>query len=198
MEVHVKPEMTLREARAFALTRIEESWVLVQDGDEVFHTTGPNNINNLRNYMDRPHTVLCTPMNVLCGDFLHTRRKIPQQPPHMFLYHNNGTIRAPGITNDLPIMNGWKIILDRPYKFNCLVKSPKRLFLRMFWNEWCQKSLAFKRYPLLEDYVVKELGIDLDNEVEKWYREYLGSFIPYDEEKMGYYPEVIKRRLNMT
>lgn len=192
MEIYVKPEMSLRECRAFALTRIDEPWILIQDGDEVFHTDGPNSIHGLRKFMDRSNIILTTPMNYLCGDVWHTNSDYPQQPHHMFLYHNNGTLREPGLQRDLPIMNGWKIYLGTPYKFNCLIKSPKRMYLRQFWNEWCHHTQKYLRYPNIEEYVTEELGIDIETEVEKWYKEYIRSLIPYDEERWGYYPKVIR------
>ena len=195
MEIHVKPEMTLREARAFALRRIDEPWILVQDGDEVFHTDGPSAISTLRRFMDRPHIVLCTPINRLCGDLRHTSPTIPRQPPHMFLYHNNGTVRAPDTQRDFPIMDGWKINLVRPYMFNCVVKSPRRMFLRKFWKKWCQETEAYLKYSSIEEYIEKELDIDIDTQVEKWYRNYMDSLIPYDERRWGYYPEVIQRHI---
>lgn len=196
MEIHVKPEMTLREARAFAVSRIQEPWILVQDGDEVFHTDGPSAVEGLRRFMDRPNIVLSAPMNVLCGDLRHTRPDLPQQPPHKFLYHNNGTVRAPNTERDLPTMDGWRIKLPRPYKFNCQVKSPRRMFLRQFWKGWCKDSDAHLRYSSLEDYVAGELGINIDAGLETWYRDYMASLIPYDELRWGYYPEVVRRHLN--
>lgn len=193
MEIYVKPEMTLRESRAFAISRIDEPWVLIQDGDEVFHTDGPNSIFNLRRFMDRPHTLLMTTMNRLCGDIWHTSATYPQQPYHMFLYHNNGTLKIPDPQQDLPIMKGWKIFLTGSYKFNCSIKSHKRMFLRQFWSEWCKFTEKYLIYPNIEKYVEKDLGINIEIEAEKWYKKYIKSLILYDEEKWGYYPEIIRK-----
>lgn len=193
MEIYIKPNMSLRESRAFALTRIKEPWILIQDGDEIFHTDGPNSIHGLRNFMDRHNVLLMTPMNRLCGDIWHTSKTAPQQPHHMFLYHNNGTLKIPSIQGDLPIMKCWKIYLNKTYKFNCAIKSQKRTFLRMFWREWCQYTEKYIIYPNIEDYVREELGINIEVESEKWYKKYIKSLIPYDEKRWGYYPKVIRK-----
>ena len=111
------------------MERIEEPWILVQDGDEVFHTDGPQNIESLRHFMDRENVLICTPMIALMGDLLHVDPELPMMPPHPFLYHNNGTLRASKSTPkpwqgyDLPVMDGWKIGLPKPYKFNCKIKG---------------------------------------------------------------------------
>ena len=193
MEIYVKPEMSLRESRAFALTRIDEPWVLIQDGDEVFHTDGPNSINRLRRFMDKPNIVLTAPKNRLINDFGHTDPKLPQLAYHKFLYQNNGTLRIPSLEWDFPIMDGWKIYLPRPYIFNCIIKSPKRNFLRTFWREWCQLTEEYIKYPNLEDYVREELGINVEFESAKWNEKNIKSLIIYDEERWGYYPEVIRK-----
>lgn len=193
MDIYIKPKMSLRESRAFALTLIDEPWILIQDGDEVFHTDGPNSIQGLRRFMDRPHIVLMAPKNRLYGDIWHTSPTIPQHSHHKFLYQNNGTLRIPSLQRDFPIMNGWKIYLSKPHIFNCIIKSPKRNFLREFWREWCQHSEKYIKYPNIEEYVIEELGINIEIEAEKWYKKYLKSLIPYDEERWGYYPKVIRK-----
>ncbi len=193
MEIYIKPKLSLRESRAFALSRIDEPWILIQDGDEIFHTDGPNSIHRLRHFMDSPHIGLMAPMNRLVGDIRHTIPNRIQQSYHKFLYHNNGTLREPGLQWDLPIMNGWKIYLSKPFKFNCIIKSPKRIFLRQFWNEWCLYTEKYIKYPNIEEYVIEELGINVEIEANKWYPKYIKSLILYDEEKWGYYPEVIRK-----
>ncbi len=200
MEIYVKPEMSLRESRAFALTRIDEPWVLIQDGDEVFHTDGPNSINELRKFMDRPHIVLMAPMIHLDGDLWHTSSNNPLQSYHEFLYHNNGTIRKRMKLSfhwDIPMMNGWKTYIPKIFKFNCKIKSPKRLFLRQFWNEWCIFTVNYLKYSNIEDYVIEELGINIENEAKAWYPQYIKSLITYDEKRWGYYPEVIRKYIFM-
>jgi glycosyltransferase involved in cell wall biosynthesis len=67
VDVYVKPGLWLGEARLFAFNSADEEWILVQDGDEIFHTDGPNSIYNLRKFLKFQDVVYAAPMNVLCG-----------------------------------------------------------------------------------------------------------------------------------
>jgi len=196
IETYVKPVMSLREARLFAIEKINEPWILIQDGDEVFHTDGPFAISNLRRYMNRKNIIFCTKMAVLIGDLKHTRKINPIQPPHKFLYHNNGTIYAGKNLGNIPDSKAWIKTLPGIWKFNCVIKHPRRHYLRKFWDQWCMKSEIYKTYPNIEDYITKELGINIDEEYLGWYKQRLESFVPYNEQKLGYYPEIIRRELH--
>jgi len=157
VEIHVKPKMSLREARLFAASKITEPWIMVQDGDEVFHTDGETDISNLRHHMNQENVIFCTRMTVLMGDFKHTRNSTPFQPPHKFLLHNNGTVKG-GITqDDIPDSDSHLITLDGIWKFNCIIKHPKRQYLRRFWEQWCKETDSYKKYPNIEDYVREEI-----------------------------------------
>jgi len=195
IETYIKSNMSLREARLFAISKINEPWILIQDGDEVFHTDGPYSIIKLRRYMNRPNRILCTKMTVLIGDFNHTRKNNPIQPSHKFLYHNNGTIHAGKNLDNIPDGRAWIKTLPGIWKFNCVIKQPRRHYLRKFWDQWCMKSNSYKTYPNIEDYVTKELGINIDEEYMEWYKQRLESFGPYNEKQLGYYPEIIRREL---
>jgi glycosyltransferase involved in cell wall biosynthesis len=196
VDVYVKPGLWLGEARLFAFNSADEEWILVQDGDEIFHTDGPNSIYNLRKFLKFQDVVYAAPMNVLCGDFLHTNKNLPRQPPHSFLYHNNKTFYIER-RGDLPEMMGIEIVLPRVYKFNCGVKSPKRVFLRQYWFEWCVQTDAFKRYDNVEEYVKAKLKIrDLEVLAKQWYENvYSSMLMPYEENKYGYYPKVIRKAI---
>jgi len=196
MEIYVRPKLNLREARLYAVSKITEPWILIQDGDEIFHTSGETNIRNLRQYMDQENVIFCTKMTVLMGDLKHTRNSMPFQPPHKFLIHNNGTVKGGLDQDDIPDSDSHLIILNGIWKFNCIIKEPKRQYLRKFWNQWCKETDSYKKYPELEDYIREELGINPDEEYEDWYKEKLESLVPYDEEKFGDYPAVIRRQLH--
>jgi len=196
VETFVKPSLSLKEARLFAIEKTDEPWILIQDGDEVFHTDGPYAITNLRYHMNRPNVFFCTRMTMLKGDFKHTRPKRQIQPFHKFLYHNNGTLGSKFPNENLPNARAWRIDLDGIWKFNCVIKHPKRMYLRTFWDQWCKNNDYYKEYPNIEDYVSEELGIDVEDEYKEWYSDMFDSLIPYDEKRLGTYPEVIRRRLN--
>lgn len=195
MDIYIKPELWLGEARIFAFERADEEWILVQDGDEIFHTDGPNSIFKLRKLLNLKNVVYATPMNTLLRDFLHTNKYFPRQPPHSFLYNNNETFYIEG-KGDLPEMMGVKIALKGTYKFNCNVKSPKRMFLRKYWFEWCVATDAFKRYSI-EEYVKAKLKTEnLERHIKQWYDVTVSSLLaPYNAKKYGYYPKVIRRSI---
>lgn len=196
IEIYVKPKMSLREARLFAASKITEPWILIQDGDEVFHTDGETEISNLRHHMNKENVIFCTRMTVLMGDLKHTRNSTPFQPPHKFLIHNNGTVKGGIAQDDIPDSDSYLITLNGIWKFNCIIKDPKRQYLRKFWDQWCKDTDSYKKYPDIEDYVREELGINTDEEYETWYKEKTESLIPYDEERFGDYPAVIRRQLH--
>lgn len=196
VEIYVKPKMSLKESRIFAISKINEPWILIQDGDEVFHTEGEQNISNLRRYMKRENVIFCSKMAVLMGDLKHTINPIPIQPPHKFLYHNNDTIKTGRNKEDLPDGDSYLVMLPGIWKFNCVIKHPKRHYLRKFWVEWCKETELYKKYPDIEDFVREELGINIEEEYEAWYKNKLESLVPYNEERYGYYPAIIRRQLN--
>lgn len=195
IEIYIKPKMSLRESRLFAASKISEPWILIQDGDEVFHTDGETNISNLRNHMNQENVIFCSKMTVLMGDLKHTRNSTPFQPPHKFLIHNNGTVKGGLIQDDIPDSNSYLITLEGIWKFNCIIKHPKRQYLRKFWNQWCKETDSYKKYPEIEDYVREELGINIEEEYKTWYKEKIESLVPYEEKKFGNYPATIRRHI---
>lgn len=197
IEIYVKPNLDLRESRAFALSKIDEPWIMIQDGDEVFHTDGPNSIFTLRKYMCRRNIILCAPLNILQGDFYHTSQGGTRMSPHPFVYHNNGTIRPPPPPKDQLVMDGWKIRLPYVYKFNCRVKSPKSLFLRIKTRNLRRNKEEFEGCENLEEYAIKKMGItDLYEKSKQWYDAYLNNLRIYDEKKWGYYPKILREYMS--
>jgi glycosyltransferase involved in cell wall biosynthesis len=194
MDIYNKPNLLLGEARLFAFRKADEDWILIQDGDEIFHTDGPNSIFNLKKLLRFRSVSYAAPMTTIAGDFLHTRKDFPKQPAHPFLHHNNHTFYLE-IRGDGPAMVTVKIYLSKVYKFNCNVKSPERMFLRPYWWEWCIQTDAFKTYRSVEEYAKAKLGTEnLEEHIKKWYKDYYASVLaPYDEKKFGYYPLVIRK-----
>jgi glycosyltransferase involved in cell wall biosynthesis len=196
VEIYVKPDLLLRDARMFAIEKVDEDWMLILEGDEVFHTDGPNSIFNLKKLLKYRNVVFLTPQTILAGDLLHTCPPY-KQPPHSFLYQNNNTFYPAELRRDVPEMIGVKIPLSKVYKFNCRVKSPKRAFLRQYWAEWCQTTNAFEKYGSLEEYVKAKLGSkSLDYYAKEWYDRYMRTLELYDPKKYGYYPKVIREYID--
>lgn len=210
IRVYVEPSLILRFARLFAIGKTDADWVILQEGDEVFHTDGPNSVFGLKRFLDGRNAVYRAPQTYLAGDLLHTCKHIDplhvceqlsRQPPHRFLYQNNGTIRLcknkhgferlPG-DDDIPDVDGPEVTLPLIYKFNCNVKSPRKLFLRQFWFDWCKTSDAWRDCDL-EEYVKRRLGVDdLEQATRSWYLKFWEGLERYDENRFGYYPKVIR------
>jgi len=128
IDYYVEPDMDRREARKFALSKLTEPWILIQDGDEVFHTSGPNSLLKLKDRMIHPHIYFRTRKNILLDDLYHTQKI--QSGYHNFLYHNNGTLKIvekvrKGI-GDIPRMSGRGIYLDGIYIFNLHIGKGRR------------------------------------------------------------------------
>ena len=194
MRIFNRPELRLRHARLYAIEQTDAEWILIQDGDEVYHTDGPGNIESLRTLLGERDVVYRAPMPYLYLDFLHTHQKHPVQPPHMFLYQNNGTFHLRTGRRDLPGIRGREVVLGRAYKFNCNVKSPRRMFLRNYWWEWCKATDAHETMTL-EEFVKKKLQVDdLNPAIEAWMQRQHRNpkIIDYSEELYGYYPKVIR------
>lgn len=187
VEYHVRPELTLREARLFAASRVTEPWILIQDGDEVI-----DHANELRKYMKYPNTFFKSRKNVLIKDSYHTQPL--NNGYHNFLYHNNGNLKPHRKSRpDIPDYKGRPIYLSEVIRTNLSgLKSPKRLFYyHMYWVKY-QTSGLVSRYPTIEDYVKRHLKEDVtDEEIQTWYSEYVRSAIPYDPTVQGPKPEVL-------
>jgi len=205
MDIYVEPDLSLQDAVMFGIDKIDEDWLLIQDGDEVFHTDGPNSIFTLRKLLRLRNVVFYTPMTVLVDDFLHTVKRYTKetvgvhQPPHPFLYHNNETFSRG--SKFFPNVIGVRVYLQKVYKFNCRVKSPKRMFLRlMFWKNWSGDVGLRKEYKSVEEYAQAMLGPkNLDFEAEKWREQHLkATLLPYNEKLYGYYPKVIRKQMGLS
>ena len=85
---------------------------------EIFYYEGLQNIEGLRNYMNRPNVVYCCKKVLLYGGFDKTIRGRTIMPPHTFLYHNDGTITE----GDHPKSKGLYLKFKHPYIFNCRIK----------------------------------------------------------------------------
>lgn len=196
LQFYAKPGLKLREARLFAAEKANERWLLIADGDEVFHTDGPNAIGDVLPPLlaDYPGHVLRFPMRYLYADLEHTHLNRVELPPHKTLYDSaNGDLSPMAENRDLPAYSGGAHTVDRVIKFNVGVKTWRRMFLReKYWYEWSKR--ADSDLPIAE-YARRELGVDdLGDCVEGFRERRLGSpnVVAYDAEEYGYVPKVIR------
>lgn len=133
-------DMRLRDARLYAFWKSDADWIVVLDGDEVYHTDGPGGAHRFRELIETgPRAcVYRAPMNYLYLDLLHTRTSQPQMAGHRFLYRNEGV--KPAGLRDLPQQKGPIVNLPDVYKFNCGVKPLPRIFMRRkHWVTWSKR-----------------------------------------------------------
>ena len=194
VECHIKPGLSLAESRLFAMERSGAEWLLVQDGDEVFSTSGENDIENLRRFMVYPNIIVRSRKNVLVLDYVHTQEV--NNGFHNFFFHNNGQLRATK-ERDTPFGVGRVINLRPVYIFNLTgVKPPRELYYRQnFWREYDLRD-GFLRHATIEAFVEEELGVKVTDEmVDEWFNAYSRRAIPYDERIQGPLPRVLLNRM---
>ena len=194
LKLEVRADLRLRDARLHAIKLTDADWVLIIDGDEVYHTDRENNIEQLREIMElQGACVFRAPMNNLYLDFWTSRTTQAQGAGHKFLYRNDGNIKPAGL-RDLPDYDGRQVYLDKVFKFNCSIKTHRRMFMRRWWYRWSKKysgSLSFVDYVL--DWKGWSLE-ELDARAHKWHKErYTKNDIErYDPDRYGYLPAVIR------
>lgn len=194
VECYVKPDLGLAESRLFAIEKSGAEWLLVQDGDEVFSTSGENDLGNLRRYMVYPNIIVRSRKNVLVVDYLHTQEV--NNGFHNFFFHNNGLLRATK-ERDTPFGVGRVINLRPVYIFNLTgVKPPRELYYRQnFWRDY-DLGEGYMRHRTIEGFVESELGVEVTDEmVNEWFSVYRGRAIPYDEKVQGPLPQILLNRI---
>jgi hypothetical protein len=144
-DYYVKPNLDLREAREYALSKIDEDFIIILDGDEVLDVEGLLKMNG--DYFE--NTYLRTKKNVVMlkdmyGDYTPTINN----GYHNFFMHNNGTLRIPrNYYNDLPIMSGRGIHLKNPVIWNIHYYKPNHKIWHLrktYYDEKIQGKLPYE------------------------------------------------------
>ena len=93
----------------------------------------------------------------------------------------------------------WYKILrwHEPYIFHCNIKSPKRMLMRMFWDDYVLNRDA--RFQSLQDYtayrVNGEWHMSMEEAQKKVMDTHLQNLIPYDKSRFGDLPEILTEHL---
>jgi glycosyltransferase involved in cell wall biosynthesis len=93
----------------------------------------------------------------------------------------------------------WYKILrwHEPYVFHCNIKSPKRMLMRMFWDDYVLSQDA--RFQSLQDYtayrVNSEWHMSMEEAQKKVMDTHLQNLIPYDKSRFGDLPEILTEHL---
>lgn len=192
---YIKPSLKLRDARLYGFQKASCDWILVCDGDEVFHTDGPWNVHTiLPPLLNAENVVYRFPMRYLYLDLEHTHREKARLPGHKTLYYNNESLigRMPE-NRDLPKYDGMIKTIHKPVKFNCGVKDPVRVFLReRVWFEWSKESntdMGIREYAKLK-LEIEDLEQAAEEFIER--RKQSENYVEYDPDEYGYRPKVIR------
>ncbi len=108
IDYYIKPELNLIESRRFGLEKIQETWILILDGDEVLVSE------KLLQKMKYKHTYIRSCKNII---YPNNKTEIINNGYHSILLHNNNTVFVPE-KFETPRMKGRAIYLDKPCIFN--------------------------------------------------------------------------------
>jgi len=196
------PDLRHAELSNAALDRTTFRWVFRFDGDMVAHTSGPHDIARLRARIldlptDRFFLIYLRHVN-LSGDLFH---QDPQEQVHIEEYIHTFSPDAhfvhPGRFEAVRFPLYYRpLFWYEPYVFHVNIKPARRMLLRYFWEDWMELK-DYVRYPTLEDYVrahmAEEFNTSQWEEAEsRCVSKIIQNHIPFDPERFGPYPELLK------
>lgn len=209
----IESDLKLRAARKYAhdLTKEYADYYLIQDGDEVYFTTTELQRLGRKTILDliaEGYDFACTAMIYLKDELTKTQEFMTWLTPHPFFFKNLPDVFWPE-QGDMPwydpnlgrnVYNQGEQI--EPFKFDCVIKNHRRVFLRDVFTQWHDSDFegsiedyANLHHPIVQYYREKinpNLTLDEIIELERT-RKYL--FDDYSPEKYYAYPEVIRAAL---
>jgi glycosyltransferase involved in cell wall biosynthesis len=203
-----KPELYHADLSNFALEQTSFRWVFRMDGDMVAHTDGEHPISELRARIlalnpHRYYIIYLRHIN-LSGDLFHQDpREMVHIEEYIHTFSESARFIHPGRFEAVKFPFYYKSLFwYEPYVFHVNIKPARRMLMRYFWEDWMELK-DYIRYPTLEDYTVahieKEFGTPLMEEAQKRCMEkVLQNHIPFDPERFGPYPAMLKPLLDQT
>ncbi len=200
-----KPELDHCALSNFALEQTAFRWVFRWDGDMVAHTDGEHPIGQLRERLlalnpHRPCVIYLRHVN-LSGDLNH---QDPKEMVHIEEYIHTFSPSArfihPGRFEAVKFPLYYRpLFWYEPYAFHVNIKPARRMLMRYFWEEWMERK-DYVRYPALEDYAAAHIGkafgtSRMEEAQTICVGRLLQDHIPYDPERFGPYPELLKPHL---
>ena len=203
-----RPELHHCDLSNFALEQTSFRWVFRWDGDMVAHTDGEHPIAELRARIlalnpHRYYIIYLRHIN-LSGDLFHQDpREMVHIEEYIHTFSKSARFIHPGRFEAVKFPFYYKpLFWYEPYVFHVNIKPARRMLLRYFWEEWMELK-DYLRYPTLEDYaaahIEKEFGTPLMEEAQKQCMgKVLQNHIPFDAERFGPYPAMLKPFLDQT
>lgn len=197
-----KPELYHSDLSNFAMERTTFRWVFRFDGDMIANTSGRYNIEKLRSRIlalnpRRYYLIYLRHIN-LSGDLCH---QDPREMVHIEEYIHTFSEAArfihPGRYEAVKFPLYYKpLFWYEPYVFHVNIKPARRMLLRYFWEDWMELK-DYINYPTLENYVTahieREFGTSSMEEAQtRCVSRMLQNHIPFDPERFGPYPALLK------
>ncbi len=200
------PKEDFCEAVNHTLANTTRRWILRWHGDFVGRTSGPRSLTVLRDRImtldpRRYHCIQLGPVS-LDGDLLH--QEFQQQvelEPLLYGYSPDLHYEQRGRFESLVVPYYYEKLDWRELYFFHMrwVKPADRLLYRWFWTEWM--SLPDKsQWPTLRDFVVHKARVDwgigdLGVAAAFLVNSRCKGFVPYDSERFGPYPDLLREKL---
>jgi len=213
---YTESEEKLRSARRTLTEKaISEgfTYILIQDGDEIFYNEGPTNIKNivkmLGTYNGIDSKMICL-YKRLDETIPEDNNKLKwhgysnnsiELVPHPTFFRSKAYTGYPNTKGDMPSYKDPKLIYHWPFKFDCKVKTPIRMFLRRHFTAWHDGNTneTIEEYTLRCDEYTKKFLINHPNatlyDIAESYYNTIKS-VKYDRERYFPYPSVIQKYIN--
>ena len=192
-----------------AISKTTFKWIIKWDADIVAHTSGENDIVNLRRKIlsldKRRYCVIFLNLVELSGDLNH---QFPGNEIHVegyiYTYSNEARyVRQRWGHEALKTPRYYKLVYDdRIYAFHINVKNKYKMLNRLYWIDWMALG-DFTRYPVLEDYALRQIKIDwetddLETAANRYLKAYCKKLAKYDYRKFGDYPLLLNEIINQS
>jgi len=195
---------TYTEQSNIAMQNTSYRWLFKWDGDLIARTSGDLDIATLRERIlnlnsKKYHVVFLAYANLDC-DLFHTTDEsfAPSSESHLFTYSPRISFMDRGRFEEIRLPLYYKpVVISDIYIFHLRrVKSAPQLLYRRFWTDW-RETGDYAEFPNLQDYVKYRIRSDwgieeMDRAARLNLQELCRRLVPYDEEKYGGYPELLK------
>jgi glycosyltransferase involved in cell wall biosynthesis len=195
-------------ARHIALTSTRSRWIIDWEADQVVKTEG------LRVWVDRikkldrsKYYMIDLPRLNFAVDLQHLYKPTPlgyqgriftwsPQLKYVLDQRNNwGQERLSGDSIWGQRLPPWYILLrwHEPYIYHLNIKNPRRMLERSYWESYMKNTEGYKTLEEYAAYRISKEKMTMEQAQQKYVSEALKNTIPYDKEKYGEMPEILRK-----